>query len=117
MYVMFALVLVWQIIPALISLILYVVLIRLVQVNRWIVLVAAFLIAIEAIYLSQSYLSINAVTAYLKQGFKENGIVWRCLLANQPFAALSYAVHTYVYFLGSSLFMVGILSLIDLFNP
>ncbi len=114
MYVMFALVLVWQIIPALISLILYVVLIRLVQVNRWIVLVAAFLIAIEAIYLSQSYLSINAVTAYLKQGFKENGIVWRCLLANQPFAALSYAVHTYVYFLGSSLFMVGILSLIDL---
>src|SRR5580704_8451043 len=106
MCVMFALMLIWQTIPALIALVLYVVLIRLIQVNRWVVLVAAVLIAMEAIYLSQSHVSVNAFKAYLKFGFKENKLIWRFLFANQPLAALSYAIHYhYLYLLGSPLFM------------
>jgi hypothetical protein len=104
----------WQTIPALIALILYLVLVRLVKINRLFILIAACLVAIEAIYLSQSHLSMNSLTAYLKQGFNENRMLWRYLVVNQPLAGFSYAIHNYIYSLGSPLFMIGILSLIDL---
>lgn len=114
MLVLFALMLIWQTIPALIGMVLYVVLIRLIEVNRWLILGTACFIVLEAIYLSQSNLSANAITLYLKQGLTQNSHVWRYLLANQPMAAFSYALHADHYFLGSPLFMAGILSVIDL---
>lgn len=118
--VAFALMLIWQMIPALVALILYVVLIRLMQINRMLVIGIAVLFAMEAIYLSQDHLTSIALINYLKLGFKENKAVWHYLFLNQPLLALSYFIHyDFLYLLGSPLLMASILSMIDLIpnNP
>src|SRR5579885_241966 len=120
MIVTFCLMMIWQTIPSLMTIILYVVLIRLSEVNRWVVITMACLIALEAIYLSQHNLSSNALAVFLKMGFKENKQVWHFLFTNKPQSALNYPLqYDYLYLLGAPLLMVGILSLIELIpnNP
>lgn len=115
--VAFVLMLVWQTIPALIGLILYVVLIRLLKINRWLVMVLAGVFALQAVYLSQHHLNAFAFTSYLKLGFSENKQVWKLLLANNPIGALNYTFHhDFLYLLGSPLVMLSIFSLIELIH-
>ncbi len=113
----FALMLIWQTIPALIALALYVVLFRILKFNQWIIIGVAILLAVEAVYLSQSYLSVHAGLTFIKDGFKENKIVWKFMLSNQPYHAFSYAIYYgNLYLLGSPLLLSCLLNLVGLIS-
>lgn len=109
--------LVWQTAATLIALILYVFLIRLMKVERWVIFLFGILLAIETVYLSQHSLALLGFSSFIRHGFTMNGIFWKLMWANKPYGVLSFLYnYAYLYLIGSPLLIAAVFSLIDLIS-
>ena len=109
----------WQSIPAVLGCILYLLLIKKLNVKWWQVLVIGLVFAFSALFF-QEYVIANrlSVADFIKDGFDVNWKFWSYLLADQPVDGALYLLqHGINYIMGLPMLLVGLLATANLIAP
>lgn len=113
--------LLWQSVAAVLGLVLYVILIRRLEVSRWVLLAVGTILALAAAYFSIANSPLHLTfPLFVKQGFHLNFQFWRLIFHNRIEAAFVFLLkYEFLYTVGFPLFMASVLGVIDLIvnNP
>jgi conjugal transfer pilus assembly protein TraD len=109
--------LLWQSVAAILALVVYVLFIRVMNGPRWLLLAAGLMVALVALYLQASQ---STMIGFMQYGFRCNFTFWKLLFQHQSNAAFAFLFHyEFIYIMGFSLLIAGVLGVIDLIvnNP
>lgn len=106
----------WMSPVALLGLILYVILTKMMKYPWWMTLGLGSILAVIAILITM-YREAIGIESYLINGFTLNKYFWKLFLTKSDFHALAYLNdYAYSYILGFPLLVAGILSMVELIN-
>jgi conjugal transfer pilus assembly protein TraD len=104
---------IWQSVVVFLSLILFLLLVRLLKLPWWFILATGLLTAIVVILLEVYYFH-NSVRLFLGAGYQANVLFWKVLLVQGFRSAFYFQCHYLTYMLGFPWLVTGILSTLDL---